>query len=386
MAITLGIGATSVLFALTYVVRLRPPKSQLSGKATLLMALTGPATGLLRLLKTIEEQTLKPRRLVIAIESPEDPAFLAAKRAIQTCTFPAEIVIAGPAKRAAQKCTNLLAAMARLDANDDVIVFLDADIVPPPGWLSALVSPIQGEYCDIVTGYRWPMIERPALGAHLLLAIDRPIGLLPRVPWARATWGGTLAVSRRALEALDLGHELDKTLSDDSTIGDLAAAHGLRVLTRRALLVASPLSVDLSSAWLFGRRQYQIIRIYRPQLWALAATVMSLQLAGWSMVLSELANSSTAQAVLAVLIVLALAKQVLITMIGARLGFSDSVATRTAQTALALAKPLVDAFHLSMILAAGRARSVRWAHVQYEVRGPHDIVIKFRKPWPDSRP
>lgn len=382
IASLLAINGASLAAAAWSFRRLRLPRGESTGSATLVMAVTGKAPRLERLLRALERQTLKPRRLILAIESVADPAFQVAERL--TCSqtdFPLEIVIAGQAERSAQKCLNLIAAYRRIDSEDEIIVMLDADILPPPWWLSALVTPLMRGHCDIVTGYRWPMIERQTLGAHLIVAIDRTVALLPRPRWGRAVWGGTLAVHRRAFDILDLEHEFGRTLSDDLTVGTLAAERGLRVLSRGALLVPTPLALDFRSAWQFGRRQYQIIRIYRPQIWMLALLTMSVQQAGWTAVLTRLDISGSA---LVILLVLALAKQLLLDAAGRRLGHAEVLPARLCQLALACAKPLIDTFHLSMIIASARSRLLSWSHVTYRIESPSGIAIQERRSWNDS--
>jgi hypothetical protein len=364
-----------------YLRRLQLPRSKTPGRATLILPLTGVAPGLEDLLDALAGQTLPPRRLLIAVEAMADPAYRRAKAIEHRAPFPIEVHIAGPATRCGQKCWNQIAAAERIDAEDDAIVFLDADIVPQAWWLSALVSPIMDGAADIVNGYRWPIAARQTLGVHLILAIDRVIGLLPRFRWARATWGGTLALSQRAFRLLDVRSTLGRTLSDDSSVGERAAALGLEVLTRRALLVKTPLSFDLIQAWRFGRRQYQIMHVHRPLLWAIAFLILTIRLAAWGVVIADLGTSLVAQLGAVLLVGLAATKHAVRRGIAARLGYCDPVGVRAAQLALAVFEPVVDLFHWSMVLAAARTRRIYWGHLSYEVRGPHDVTVVDRAPW-----
>lgn len=368
-----------------FLLRLERPRSRKTCRATLILPLTGTAPTLERLVEAIAGQTLPARRLLIAVENERDPAYARAVSMIGTRPLDIEVVVAGQARHTAQKCQNQIAALNRIDAGDDAVVLLDADIVPQEWWLSALVSPLADDVCDVVTGYRWTIVARPTLGAHLVAAIDRTMAVLPRIAFTPVVWGGTLALSRRALARLDLPRTLADTLSDDCTIGARAAALGLRILTRRALLVPTPLGIGVAAAWQFGRRQYQIVRIYRPELFALGLAAISARLLAWGVILANLAASSWPAVAGGAFIVLALGALAAQQAIAHRLGFADPPRVAAVQTLLAVAKPLVDLFHWSMIAAALGTR-IRWAHVTYAVGADSRVAVAERTPWPSSSP
>ena len=378
---------TSVLAlaaTVVFVLKLEKPRAQKTGVATLILPMTGRVPNLERLLAALNGQTLPARRLLLAIESEHDPAFDRARSLLPSGQLAIEIVISGPAQSTAQKCWNQMAALRRIDDRDEVIVLLDADILPPPWWLSALVSPLVDDVCDVVTGYRWLIVERPSLWAHLLAAIDRSIAVLPRAPFTCAPWGGTLALSRRALEALELPITLASALADDCSIGQAAVVGNLRILTRRALLVASPLQVGLSQAWQFGRRQYQIAHLYLPQLYWLALAGIAARLIAWCAILWTWLGHGRpllAGALALLFTALSLASYAGQQMVARRLGISDPWRQALAQAGLAIAKPAVDVFHFSMLIAALYYRRVRWGHVVYRIGGPRDLKVEKRLPW-----
>jgi len=385
------VAAAGLLAGLVFLSRLSMPRVQRSGTVTVILPLTGEAAGLAALLRALAAQTLPVRRLLICVEGRHDPAYARATQlasTMNTISLPIEILIAGEATHCAQKCCNQIAGLARIDARDEVVVLFDADIMPPPWWLSALATPILDGSADIVTGYRWPLLSGQGCGAplgallsaQLAAAIDRGIALLPRLAAFPVTWGGSLALSPRALEKLDAARLLGSTLSDDCSIGAQAAALGLRVLTRRALLVPTPASDGLAVLWRFGRRQYQIIRVYRPPLWRLAFLALSSRVIAWGVLLANLGEVWARLATLA-LLVFALAAVGVQALVGRRLGMADPLAVTGLQVVFALCKPLVDVFHWSLMLAAWDTRIVRWGHLAYRVFGPGQIAIVSRRRW-----
>ena len=385
IAITAGvvIGALSVLAVALFRRGLTVPVAVPDAAVTLVMALTGRAEGLPRLLTALETQTLRPRRLLIAVESADDPAYRCVFEAIPNCSLPIELIVAGCAEQAGQKCVNLAAALDRLHAADEFVAFIDADILPQPWWLSALVLPLTKPGYGVISGYRWPTIARNTLGAHLILALDRGIAALPRLGWAQAVWGGSTAMRHETIDQLALAKHFRCRLSDDLTIGELAGQAGIPVFFRRVLRVPSPLSCTLADAWRFGHRQYQMVRVYRPRLWLLALATTTMQLACWAAIAHAL-RQPLAGFSAAALFGLALCRSVLLDGIGVQLGHRDQASTLPLQLLLCVAKPLVDTFHWSMIISAARVRSVTWGHVTYRVAGPTAIAVVARDAWHPS--
>jgi hypothetical protein len=374
------IAVSGLLAGLVFLSRLHLPKTQRVGAVTLILPLTGEASDLRVLLGAIEAQTLQPRRLLICLESIHDPAYVRATQLAKSTQLPVEIVTAAEATQCAQKCSNQIAGLRSVDARDEVVVLFDADILPQPWWLSALASPILNGSADIVTGYRWPIVTAQRLGAHLIAAIDRGIALLPRFGTFQVTWGGSLALSPQALDKIGVTDILAATLSDDCAIGSRAGALGLRVLTRRALLVPTPSKYSLAAAWRFGRRQYQIIRVYRPQLWWLAFLTLSARLSAWVALLINM-EKWWAPLAIGVLMGFALVAVVIQALVGQRLGMTDPLGVSLRQAALGVCKPLIELFHWSLVLAAGDTRTIRWGHLTYRVFGPEQIAVMRRKRW-----
>ena len=108
--------------------RLRLPRRHAHGQVTLILPLTGPAPGLEALLAALAAQTMPPRRLVVAVESAEDPAHARVQALVPGCPFPLQLVLAGRAEHRAAKNSGLIAAAALVDAADDAVVLLKAKV------------------------------------------------------------------------------------------------------------------------------------------------------------------------------------------------------------------------------------------------------------------
>jgi hypothetical protein len=384
-AVTLFYSLGSLALALLFAARLRIPDDQPSTDVTLVLPATGALPGLENLLTALSIQSLQPQRIIIAVESREDPACArVATIAERYSRLNIELVIAGLSPLRSQKCTNLLAALERLDAGDEHIVLLDADIRPQPWWLATLVAPLAAGRADIVNGYRWPVPATLSPGTTLVAGIDRAIAVLPRLSRTRPIWGGSLAITRRALEVLDLPSTIGRTLTEDLPIGDRAAETGLRVLTRRAVRPATPLAGSFGDLWRFGRRQYQLIRLYRPGLWSFAAFVVSTDLIARVVLLSSLAVSGLSLAAIPVLACLGSIVTEIRLAIGRKLGAADGIGFRVSQHILAWTILPAPGFHASIIWGGFVTSPVRWAHIRYVVDKAGRVIEVARRPHSDQ--
>lgn len=383
-AVALFYSLWALALALLFAARLQIPMDAINARVTLILPVTGALPGLENLLTALTLQSVPPSRLIIIVESREDPAYSrVAAAAGQYAELNITLVVAGLSSLRSQKCTGLLAGLSRLEGDEPYLVLLDADLRPQRWWLAALVAPLLNGRADIVNGYRWPVPTRLSPGAVLAAAIDRAIAVLPRLPQIRPIWGGSLALTRRALEILDLPSTIGRTLTEDLPIGDRAAEAGLRVLTRRAIRVPTPLSGSIGDLWRFGRRQYQLIRIYRPGLWSFAAFVVTTDLAARIELLSRVAGWGGAPIVLLLIAALGSLVTEIRVAISRRLEVIDGAGFRFAQHLLAWTILPAPAFHATLIWAGYLASPVVWRHVRYVVDRTGRVIGVSRRPYSD---
>ncbi len=359
--------------------RLRMPAVRKDGQVTLILPLTGPAPGLEALLGALARQTLTPRRLVVAIESEADPAHARVLAARAGCPFPVEIRIAGQVSWRGQKNTNLIAGIAAVDARDDAVVLLDGDIRPQPWWLSAAASPAIAGTHDVVTGFRWQMLEGRGLIGHMVAWVDRMGAVLILPSRFGAVWGGTVGLSRRAVAVLDLPRLLDRALVDDLTIGMAAKRRGLVFLARGAIVLPTPTEGDDAAQLRFMRRQLQVIRICQPLLWWPLMAAAHLSVIGWFLAVLALPDPA-AIAILAGITACGVARSVCHSGIGARIGARDPLAGRLVQALVGALPPLSDGLIAALGWTMLRPRRLRWRHVVYRVDGPEAVRVLARLP------
>jgi hypothetical protein len=366
-----------------FIYKLRIPNVVPPVRVAVILPATGALPGLEDLLDDLAGQSLAPHRLIIAVESTADPAYARARsgRAREN-RLAIEVVVAGLTSDRGQKSANILAAVERLNAEDDFILCIDADIRPQPWYVAAIIAPLAHDHADLVSGYRWLTPIGGGIAGALVAALDRRLSVLPRFNVRKLVWGGSMAFSARALRALDLPMTLAGEISDDLAIDRRAVEIGLRVLVRPALRAPTPLDGGARRVFAFARRQLQYLRLYRPRLWLFGAIGAISDLFARLFLILDVAENAGGAVLAAYVLIAIVAIDSLGTwlrlLVSARLGVSDSWTFRAFQYGLALAIVPLPAVWGALFCASLRPSSIEWAHIRYDV-GKSGRVLRVRR-------
>ncbi len=356
----------------------RAPSVEVPGRVTLLLAVTGRTDGLPPLFAALARQTLRPRRMLVAIEAETDPALAQVRELQHLLPFPIEVVVAGLDDTRSQKATNMIAALARVDADDDALVLLDADILPQDHWLSWLATPALNGAADVVTGYRWHALDGAGPGRHVVAWLDRSLALGPRFLASGLVWGGSVAVSRDALARMDMADALGRTFSTDGAISRRARALGLRVLTRRAVLLPTPPEGGDREAIAFKTRQLQIVHVYVPSLWVWLGVALHAEALVLPLALLGFGGSGIALGFVGAVGAVGVARAVLHDRVTRAIGVREGLPARATQVALGALAPITAPAVVALFWTSAHTRIIRWRHIEYEVRGPEDVRVLRR--------
>jgi hypothetical protein len=383
---TVLLGTIALLAALAWLAgvvwflrHFRAPAVEVPGRVTLLLAVTGRTEGLPPLFAALARQTLRPRRMLVAVESETDPALAQVRELERLLPFPIEIVVAGLDDTRSQKATNMIAALARLDADDDALVLLDADILPQDAWLSWLATPALNGAADVVTGYRWHALDGAGPGRHVVAWLDRSLALGPRFVASGLVWGGSVAIGRDALARMDLAEALSRTFSTDGAISRRARALGLRVLTRRAVLLPTPPEGGDREAIAFKTRQLQIVHVYVPSLWMWLGAVLHAEALALPLAVLGLLGDGLALGFVAAVGAVGATRALLHDRVTRAVGIREGFAARAAQVALGAFAPFTAPAVVALFWTSARTRIIRWRHIDYEVLGPEQVRVLRRR-------
>lgn len=249
-------------------------------RAVIVLPCCGVDEELERTVQALARQNYADYEVVFSFESTDDPAYAAVGRWTADWTTPrCRRVVAGQADRRAQKIHNLLAAVAVVSADREVLAFLDSDVVPDRNWLGHLVSPLEDETVGAATGYRW-YGATGGLAAAVRCVWNASTISLMHDERRCFCWGGATALRTGVFEALGIARYWDRALSDDLQVTRAVREGGLRIRFVPQALVASSDRTTLRAFWSFARRQLVITRIYAPSIWRSGLILTSCLMAG----------------------------------------------------------------------------------------------------------
>ena len=329
----------------------------------------------------LRHQAYPDYRIIAAVESEEDPAFAMVTEESKRPGAPIRTVVAGQSERTGQKVWNLLAAVDAIEIRDEIVAFVDADTLPTPEWLPRLVAALVNTGREAVTGYRWIIPADNRVSSAVVAAANASVVTSPRIPSiTNHCWGGTMAVRRKTLERIDIRRYWAGAISDDAQMTLAFKEAGYPVFSPRQSLLLSPVAMSLSEALSFGRRQYRIMWMHGPGMWALAALGTIFPIAAAVAALSMALQGSV----------------VAIGLLGASLLFGEVRYHCRRRIVVALwgeaagramywrverwLRPIWWSFHALCVFSALGSRHICWAGIDYWIRGPQDVEVSRPPP------
>src|ERR1700730_600459 len=326
----------------------------------------------------LRHQDYPDYRIIAAVESEDDPAFAMVTEESKRPGAPLRTVVAGQSGRTGQKVWNLLAALDAIEPGDEIVAFVDADTLPAPEWLSRLVAALVNTGRDAVTGYRWIIPADNRVSSAVVAAANASVVTVPRLPSIiNHCWGGTMAMRRETLERIDIRRYWVGAISDDAQMTRAFKEAGYEVYSPRQNLLLSPVAMSWSEALSFGRRQYRILLLYSPGIWALAALGTFFPIAAVIAALSmALQGSVLAIALIGVSLVLGEVRYHFRRRIVSALWGEATAAGRANYWRVERwLRPIWWSFHAVCVFSAPGSRNIRWAGIDYRIRGPQDVEV-----------
>ena len=357
------------------------PRSEIPGStppAAVIVAVKNASDVSRAFFDRLRHQAYPDYRIIAAVESEEDPAFAMLTEVAKRPGAPLRTVVAGQSGRCGQKVWNLLAALDAIEDRDEIVAFVDADTMPAPEWLSRLVAALVNTGRNAVTGYRWIIPADNRVSSAVVAAANASVVTVPRLPSIiNHCWGGTMAMSRKTLERIDIRRYWAGAISDDAQMTRALKVAGYPVFSPRQSLLLSPVAMSWSEAFSFGRRQYRILWLHSHGIWALAALGTFFPIAAAIAALSMALQGS-------VLAIVLIGVSLVLGEVRCHCRRRIVIALWGEATAAGLPiywwverwlRPIWWSFHALCVFSAPGSRHIRWAGIDYRVRGPQDVEV-----------
>jgi hypothetical protein len=374
--------AVSVLAVLVFCASLgRAPRLARVPRVAVLVAVKGHNVQLDPFLRSLFDQDYLDYRVIFAVESADDPAAAAIAPWRQRLGARVELVVAGLSVDEGQKTTNLLAAVSRLTAEDEVIVFADADIVAERDWLSQLVAPLTREEADLVSGFTWVVVADHRPATFLLASIGSALSTFPRLPFLNAAWGGSTALTRQTFENLGVAAAWRGTLSDDLQLTAIAQRARCRIAAPPDVLPRTlGDTAGFDAVMVQARRWYMLARVYLPATYLLLLLGATFIASGWVVALAgAVGGNFLALKAFAGALVCAVLRDVgraiLVTRLWGRAGLRENLAFLLVEPLIA---PIASVANAAFAWSALAMRRTTWAGITYELRGPQKVKVLAR--------
>jgi cellulose synthase/poly-beta-1,6-N-acetylglucosamine synthase-like glycosyltransferase len=364
--------------------------------ASVIVPCRGLDHGLIGNLAALFDQRYPSYELIFVSDRAEDPALAVAaevaKKIAEESAARTRFVVAGAARGCGQKVHNLRAAVRRISAESEVLVFVDTDARTRADWLRSLVAPLSDKRIGAATGYRWFI---PAAGgfASQLRAVWNASIASALGPDTRRNfcWGGSTAIRRETFERLAVAEKWRGAVSDDYALTNALQAAGLPIHFVPDCLTVSAEDCDFAGLVEFTTRQIKITRVYAPHLWKL---VLFSNLLFVLVFYGGLALSA-ARAAAGHTFEWPLALTCAIYLLGTWKAFFrlHAVALPLGQYHAELRRgvwahlllwPLASVLYLYNALAAALSRRINWRGITYELKSPTETAIISGVPTEDE--
>lgn len=359
--------------------------------ATVIVPFKGADPSLPKTIRALLAQDYPDHRLLLVVDSTNDPAYPVLVQATQACeSSRVEVLVAGlTGPHEGQKVHNQLHAIDHLESGaseDDVWVFADSDAVPEPHWLGELIGPLHKKGTGLSTGYRWLVPAdglRASIWCHLASVMNSSVACLFGRDAFNHAWGGSMALRVETARRGELRRRLVGALCDDYQFTRMVSDLNLRISFVPLCLVVTPVEFNLAGLINFAHRQYLLTRVYAPKLFLTALGLTGLYVAGFlsawvSLIMALYSNSGlvwTRPAVAILLVALANQFRASVRRRAIRAVFGDTMLERLKVTLRydRWATALWMTLHFLLVLRSAIGRRMRWRGMDYRLLGPQRV-------------
>jgi cellulose synthase/poly-beta-1,6-N-acetylglucosamine synthase-like glycosyltransferase len=365
------------------------PQGQSLPRAAVLLSIRGADPSLWKCLQGLVDQNYPDYDIHIVIDSPEDPAWGIISHFLDRANGPRihPRLLEERKDTCSLKMSALVQAIRAMDESYQVVVLIDADVVPYPDWLRDLTVPLADPKVGATTGVRWFAPSGKRLGSMVRLAWNA--GASSQMSFFHIPWGGSLAFRAEVLRGSDLLPLWSQSFGEDTSTWRVLRALGLTLHHVPAATMVNRETIGLRSCFDFIRRQLLSARLHH-ESWPLIALSMlgtALSLTGASVLaVLALASGNWAPALGVAALLAASSVAMASAWIWAdrqinRLAYRRGEEAYDFSWKCLLAVPLTLAVHLMCLVSASFLRKVEWRGITYRLYGRKRLQLLEYRPY-----
>jgi ceramide glucosyltransferase len=233
-------------------------------RSALVLPIRGLDPGFDENLWAILSQSYPHYRALIVVDNPEDPAATRAREIAHSRPMVPLSIVVSDSTRLPGKVNAVRSSLAHLLPEDEIVVFADADIRPPPDWLRQLVQPLADATAGVATGFRWYVPPQATFWSLVRAEWNAVSANVLFDPLRAFAWGGSCAVRREDLSRLRLEERWRDVLSDDLILTQAVRQAGLGIAYAPAALVPTFEGATRSTCIEWCLRQMTMATLYLP--------------------------------------------------------------------------------------------------------------------------
>ncbi len=157
------------------------------------------------------------------------------------------------------KVCSQLQAVSKLGPDVDVVVLIDADSIPGPDWLRAMIAPFSDPKIGVSTGLRWFAPVDAGWGSLVRYVFNA--GSYPQMFAFDHTWGGSMAIRIDLFRKSSLKQKWCQALCEDSAVTGPMRELGLKLAWVPAAANINPETISLEACIRFVQRQLLCVRL-----------------------------------------------------------------------------------------------------------------------------
>ena len=218
----------------------RPTDPTFQPPTAILLSIRGCDPSLEKNLVSLLDQDFENYEILAVVDHQSDEAWTTAhhiKSEFDTENRLTIIELDKPLNSCSLKCSALVQAVESLSTEIELIVLVDADVIPHREWLLQATSPLADPQVGVVTGNQWFEPHQPATGS-LLRSIWNAGALVPTAALANP-WAGTCAMRKEEVISSGLLETWKESIVDDGPIRRSFAPLGKQIVFNPELIMVN---------------------------------------------------------------------------------------------------------------------------------------------------